>query len=270
MNRWILAGSLSGLLVVAGCGGAEGTVVPMGPVCRTPLCDRPVLEALGYHPFYHKYLDAGGIPVISSEKVEDRALIVAREIVTEMLAHRPDLFEAMRTRGAYVGIMSRNEVTTDIPEHAHLANDPDVDWDERARGLGGTPQNPITTAGEENLLCLVGDRYRGENILVHEFAHAIHLIGIDQIESQIHSELRNLLASVLAQGLWRDTYAGSNPAEYWAEGVQSWFDANQEPQPGIHNHVDTRVELKEYDPLLSTIIERFVGDRSWRPTCPSG
>ena len=73
----------------------------------------------------------------------------------------------------------------------------------------------------------------------------------------------------MALGLWRDTYAGSNPVEYWAEGVQSWFDANQQPQAGIHNHVDTRAELKEYDPLLSTIIERFMGDRNWRPRCPS-
>jgi len=84
----------------------------------------------------------------------------------------------MINRGAYVGIMARTEVTTDIPEHAHLANDPDTDWNQRARSLGGTPNNPITTAGEENLLCLTEDRYRGENILVHEFAHGIHLIGI--------------------------------------------------------------------------------------------
>ena len=264
------AGLLCGPLLIVACGDAAETVVPSGPVCETPLCDRPTLEALGYHPFYRKYVDADGIPVISSEKVEDRALVAAREIVQEMLSHRADVFAAMRTRGAYVGIMARDEVTTDIPEHAHLANDPDVDWDERARGLGGTPQSPITTAGEENLLCLVGDRYRGEDILVHEFAHAIHLIGIDQVESQIHSELRNLHASALAQGLWHDTYAGSNPVEYWAEGVQSWFDANQVPQPGIHNHVDTRAELKEYDPLLSTVIERFMGDGSWRPRCPSG
>ncbi|MYD13299.1 MAG: hypothetical protein F4107_04535 [Gemmatimonadetes bacterium] len=257
-----------GLFLLVACGEGGEVVVPTGPVCQTPLCDRPTLESLGYHPFYRKYVDAGGIPVISSEKTQDRALLVAREIVEEMLAHRPDVFAAMRTRGAYVGIMSRDEVTTDIPEHAHLADDPDVDWDERARGLGGTPQLPITTAGEENLLCLVADRYRGENILVHEFAHAIHLIGIDLVEPQIHSELRNLHASVLALGLWRDTYAGSNPVEYWAEGVQSWFDANQQPQAGVHNHVDTRAELKEYDPLLSTIIERFMGDRDWRPSCP--
>lgn len=254
------------------CGDAATEAVPdePQPLCNTPLCDSAALDALGVHPFYHKYVDAGGIPVISSEKVEDRALLVAKEIVEEMLGHRGDLLEAMRTRGAYVGIMSRDEVTTDIPEHAHLANDPNTDWDQRARGLGGTPSSPITTAGEENLLCLVFDRYRGENILVHEFAHAVHLIGLDMIEPTIHEELQALYDAALGEGLWADTYAATNREEYWAEGVQSWFDVNQDPQEGVHNHVDTRAELKDYDPSLAAVVERFMGDKGWRPECPAG
>ena len=257
---------------LAACGDQPTEAVPEEPqpLCNTPLCDSAALDALGAHPFYHKHVDASGIPVISSEKVEDRALLVAKEIVEEMLGHRGDLLEAMRTRGAYVGIMSRDEVTTDIPEHAHLANDPNTDWDQRARGLGGTLSNPITTAGEENLLCLVFDRYRGENILVHEFAHSIHLIGLDMIEPTIHEELQALYDAALAEGLWADTYAATNREEYWAEGVQSWFDANQDPQEGVHNHVDTRAELKDYDPPLAAVIERFMGDAGWRPECPAG
>ncbi len=258
---------------VVACGdGTDGALepVPEEPVCNTPLCDRTALDALGVDPFYKKYVDAGGIPVISSEKAEDRALLVAKEIVEEMLAYREDVHAAMETRGAYVGIMSRDEVTTDIPEHRHLANDPNVDWNQRARGLGGTLVSPITTAGEENLLCLVADRYRGENILVHEFAHSIHLIGIDMVEPTIHDELQQLYDAALNEGLWSDTYAATNRGEYWAEGVQSWFDVNQNPQEGVHNHVDTRAELRDYDPPLAAVIERFLGDGSWRPECPAG
>lgn len=33
-------------------------------------------------------------------------------------------------------------------------------------------------AGEENLLCLPRDKYTGENILIHEFAHLIDFIGL--------------------------------------------------------------------------------------------
>ena len=47
-----------------------------------------------------------------------------------------------------VGIMAEypKEVTTDIPEHAHLKNDPFTNWDdpltswdERTRGIGEVP-----------------------------------------------------------------------------------------------------------------------------------
>jgi hypothetical protein len=219
--------------------------------------------------FYQKYLDAEGIPVIGSEKVDDAALVMAAEVVVQMLAHRADVHAAMEARGAYVGIMAHDEVTTDIPEHAYLANDSNTDWNQRARGLGGTPNNPITTAGEENLLCLAGDRYAGESILVHEFAHAVHLIGIDAVEPTIHQTLEQMLQEALVQGLWADTYAGSNRQEYWAEGVQSWFDNNQAPQQGIHNDVDTRAELRAYDPPLAALLEQYLGDGSWRPGCPA-
>ena len=57
-------------------------------------------------------------------------------------------------------------------------NDPKTDWDKRARGLGGK----ITSCGEENLLNLKGDRYRSENILIHEFSHAIHRYGIGVVD----------------------------------------------------------------------------------------
>ena len=29
------------------------------------------------------------------------------------------------------------------------------------------------------------------------------------------------------RGLWKGTYAGTNPGEYWAESVQDWYDAGQ-------------------------------------------
>ena len=44
----------------------------------------------------------------------------------------------------------------------------------------------------------------------------------------------------------------STDREYLAEGAQSYFDCNDEQNPpnGIHNHVNTRTELKSYDPVL--------------------
>ena len=35
-------------------------------------------------------MDAGGIPVVSSEKVRDDTLLLARDIINSMLSKRPD------------------------------------------------------------------------------------------------------------------------------------------------------------------------------------
>src|SRR5439155_22737185 len=73
--------------------------------------------ALGFDPFYRKYVDALGIPILSSEKVPDAALLVARDIVIHMLSKRSDLREEMLRKNMRVGVMAQSESTTDIPEH---------------------------------------------------------------------------------------------------------------------------------------------------------
>ena len=64
---------------------------------------------LGLDPFYKKYADAFGIPVVSSEKVPDDALLVARDIVNFMLLKRPDVREAMVGRKSRLLIMAETE-----------------------------------------------------------------------------------------------------------------------------------------------------------------
>ena len=48
--------------------------------------------------FYRKYLDVKGMPVVASDEVADLALQRTYEIVTHMLAGRPDVVKAMVDR----------------------------------------------------------------------------------------------------------------------------------------------------------------------------
>src|SRR5687768_10995643 len=80
----------------------------------------PVPESLGVSPFYKKYVDAMGIPVISSEKVPDAALLVARDIVNTMLAARSDIRKALVARGWRTGVIAEVEMTMDIPEYSKM------------------------------------------------------------------------------------------------------------------------------------------------------
>ena len=187
-------------------------------------------------------------------------MYAAYKTLTAMTDLLPEeVVKSMSDWGAKVVVMAKTEVTTDVPEHAFLKNDPVTDWDKRARGLGGDREDPTTSCAEENVLCLEGDRYWEEDILVHEFAHAIHQLGIVPVYPEIDIELKNALDAALAEGKWVDTYAGSNIYEYWAEGVQSWFNVNKERDPvdGVHNAVNTREELQTYDPVLYSIIAKY-------------
>ena len=64
-------------------------------------------------------------------------------------------------------------------------------------------------------------------------------------------------------------YAGKNRSEYWAEGVQYWFDTNR-TMDHDHNHIHTREQLKKYDPHLAALCKDVLGDTEWRFVSPRG
>jgi hypothetical protein len=233
----------------------------------------PVPASLGVDPFYTKYVDAQGIPVISSDKVPDEALLVARDIINSMLAKRPDLRAAMIKRRWRTGVIAEVEMTMDIPEYSRMkrpgaprdepVNQLDRDYHaNRSRGLGGNP----TTGAEENLLGYPGTRYFGEHIFVHEFAHAIMGGGIRDVDPTMHAEIGEAYKEAMAAGKYvhpgpeaRKHYATTNAGEYWAEGVQWWFFSNfgecfVDQRGSVR--VDTPDEFAAYDPKLNELISR--------------
>lgn len=222
----------------------------------------------GVPAFYTQSISAGGYPIVGSAKVNPFALKEAAYLVDLMLARRPDVREAMIASGSRLCIMARDEFTTDLPEFTWLAKDrqrefPDLDakdfWDARARGLGGSETDPFCSCGEENLLSLEGDPYSTENILIHEFAHNIHLRGMTNVDPTFDERLKATYDAAMKAALWKGKYAATNHHEYFAEGVQSWFDDNRENDHD-HNHVDTRAELLEYDPGLAAMCREVFGD----------
>ena len=62
-------------------------------------------------------------------------------------------------------------------------------------------------------------------------------------------------------------YASRNHAEYWAEGVQCWYNTNR-TMDHDHNHIHTRDGLIGYDPGLAKLCELVLGNNSWRFISP--
>lgn len=231
----------------------------------------------GVPAFYTQRVRAGGFPIVASARVNPYALKEAVYLVERLLAGRPDVREAMIKSGARLCLLAHDEFTTDLPEFSWLAGRPPREfpgisgrdyWDARARGTGGSERDPFCSAAEENLLGYPGDPYAAECILIHEFAHNIHLRGLVNVDPTFDGRLKAAYEASMRAGLWKGKYAAVNPHEYFAEGAQSWFDDNRENDPD-HNHVNTRAELIEYDPALAALCREVFGDAEWRYTRPA-
>jgi alpha-glucosidase len=221
-----------------------------------------VPQALNLPPFYKKYLDAYGISIISSQNVSNEALLTAREIITGMLSMRKDIARKMVEKMCKIIIIGAKEQVCDIPEYANICTTPDsiAFWNKRARGFGDdNPVNPNASCGEENLICLAADRYEGENILIHEFAHLIHSVGIVGVNPGFNKELETVMNHAKEKGLWMNTYALTNKEEYFAETVQSFFNCNRysEKPNGVHNENNRREKLKLYDPEMYKLLLQY-------------
>ncbi|HEY0113125.1 MAG TPA: glycoside hydrolase [Allosphingosinicella sp.] len=255
--------------------GALALAVLASPALSVPVGPPPA--ALRLHPFYAKYVNAGGIPVIGSARAPEAALLRAREIVIAMLARRPDLRAELVRQGARVGVMAEEETTTDLPEQSHwkkpvrsdqrltmcelkhfasieAMSDRDY-WNSRARGTGGI----FTTVGAENLLAKPGSRYFGENILVHEFSHAI-LGAVERADPPLYAAIGRAYSAARAAGRWKGDYASVTLQEYWAEGTQFWFNTNMLSRLKEAQIVSDR-DLRRYDPALASVLKRVYGSR---------
>lgn len=234
---------------------------------RLRLMDPPekVRQELTLSPFYKKCVVLDGLAVVGSNKVNDFALLEAAYVVDQMLAGRGDLRQALIRNKVRVAVMAAGEFTTTIPEHSDL--EPAIYWNKRARGLGATQVRPAVSCGEENLLQYRGDPYHGESILVHEFGHAIHEMALKDLDKTFDGRLAAAYDAALREQLWKGTYAATNRSEYWAEGVQSWFDCNR-PRDRQHNGVTTRAALKKHDARLAELLAQVFAKNEWRYVLP--
>ncbi len=254
---------LSPLLVclLFACSAASGDEVGDTEAAATaaPACvvKRPPAE-LGLDPFYTKYCSARGIPVVAHASVSDAAVQQAARVIGAMIERLPSVPAGYKRDHVRFGIVGAHQLITDMPEYAFPHLPPTAD--ERMRGLADTP---LSSDAEENVLCWEQDRWRRENIMIHEFAHTVQWY----MDARFQERVDRAYDAALGRGLYRDLYAGTNQQEYWAEGVQNFF--------GVHAHGEgepgpiTADDLRAYDPeLYGVIADVFRGVRM-PPVCPA-
>lgn len=124
--------------------------------------------------------------------------------------------------------------------------------------MGGKDKCSI---GEEDLLCVRNQRYREEDILVHEFSHSIVSNMGEEFSSRVDAAYRNALGEKLYPS---GIYMMANPQEYWAEGTQAWFDATI--RTDVNGGYNTRAKLEAHDPTLAALLKRVYGSIRLQPT----
>jgi alpha-glucosidase len=210
--------------------------------------------------FYAKFVDVQGLPVVAAADVADEALQRTHELVSHLLAGRPDVLAAMVQNGTRLIIIGKDQVYTDMPEYRNRPNPAYLN--ERVRGTGGFD---VTSFGEENLLNLPLDRYDDESIAVHEFCHTIDA-ALNRIDPAWNERLRRTYRHAIEGGRWKNAYAASNAGEYWAEICQCYFDCNR-INNWNHASIGTREQLQDYDPAGFDLVQttfRLTPENDWR------
>lgn len=256
------------LLPAAGC--KKDTDYPPQQIFKpeVPPTNLPSPPAtLSLHPFYKKYVDADGIPIISSEYTVDDALLNAKKTVLNMLGSLHDSIKnRIITYKVKVAIISQFEETNSLPEYAHFP-----DSKNSSRGYGATAQQPVMCTSEQNLVCGKGminfDNHGGQDILTHEFAHSIHLVGFPY--PYFDDTLMQTFKKAMDKKLWDSTYSATNHLEYWAVGVQLWYNCTQLDVPvnGTTIRLRSREGLKEYDPELYDLIAQYFTAQAIKTGC---
>ncbi len=240
----------------------------------TPQQVAPPPASLELDPYYRKYLDAGGIPVVASSNVDDAELYHARDIIVAMLSDRPDILAAMVANRFRVIIYEDDgcrgpfqvpELRDDLPP--------------------GRCTNTVGLATIQG----IADRLTGQVLLViealgvapaflpycnfifvHEFAHLVdyalsyRLPGPAVFDPGFRPRVQSAYNAAIAAGLYQDAYAATSPREYWAEAVTFWFLPDM--LTGLVRTPAHVSELVHYDPPAARLVEEVFGDAAL-PDC---
>ena len=222
--------------------------------------------------FYAKELDYHGLPIKGAAVVADAAFYEAWRHIDNLLRHNPMILQNLLRAGSEVHIIGKDQGQTDLPEFRRqkgvpLRENPPITLDERARGMGGRD----CSCGEENLLKLPGDRYRGRDILSHEFTHTIHGYGVSKNVRELVSKTYE---SARKKKLWETPsgtpiYAGSNENEYLAE-LALWYVGGRGDWPQSMPPMQSGPEfIKKYDPEGYNLVDDlFSGRLNVQPVTP--
>ena len=244
-----------------------------------------------------KYVWCRGFSILGSNKVSDKAMLEADRIVRNMFRYRHDILKAIIDANVQLAVIAPGQSPKEVPYVKRIRRK----WFVKKEG-SPAKQTPLfrLSTDESNLLRLTGNPAPGENLLIHDMALLMYYIaglretdpeydkrryvqqyekGLERVDCRFDEKVGKLYRNAKKKNLWAGTPAVKNRFNYFAEAVQSFFNANQivtldaeSPAFGRNHPVNTRQQLQAYDPDIAL----FVGDIfkhpervDWRYSKPS-
>ena len=189
--------------------------------------------------------------------------------------------------GARLVVLGRHEKLCDLPEFQDARKKPVFD---EVRYLDYTPSLKLMVVSEENVLRLPKEPFAGKHMVVSVFAKGLYhvtalrpvLVDFDKQRNKQQYELRvkrldiefdrsllNIYDTACKSGLWKGAPAARDRVEYWAAGVEAYFDAAGAGHPPHYadRPITTREALKTHDPALYSLVDETMAYKEhvdWR------
>ena len=206
---------------------------------------------LNADPYYQKYLNAGGVPILAPETVSDEELRRTQATIFGMVADRPDLLDVLASENTRILLYDKEKGgPAQLPE---FADDSDSKFSgvftETSYGLAVVAPTMTT--------------YHCNETLIHEIAHALdYAIRIQEWnayrESGFKQARNQTYLSAMEAGLWAGRYESTVSQEFWAEMVVHWL------RPDLFRTQFGLSDLSEYDSKAARLVEHYLGN----PTLP--
>jgi alpha-glucosidase len=227
-----------------------------------------------FDAYYTKFTFAREFPVLGSKQVSDEALLAANDTVRKMFAYRHDILKALIVDGARLVVLGRDEKLSALPEFKDAKNAAELD---HVRYFDYSPTLKLMVVPEENVLRLPKEPFAGKCMTVSVFAKGFYRVAgqrpvdpefenrrakqqyelrVKRLDVEFDKKVTALFEAATENKLWRGTAAARDRFEYWAAGVEAYFDASGTGTApnGADRPITTREALKAYDPDLYALV----------------
>jgi hypothetical protein len=198
-------------------------------------------------------------------------MLEADRIVRNMFRYRHDILKAIIDANVQLAIITPGRSPKEIPHVKRIRRK----WFVKEQTLPAKKDPPFRFATpESNLLESASNPAPGQNLLIRDMALLTYYItglretdpeydkrrhvqqyekGLERIDSRFDEKVSKLYRKAKKQSLWSGTPAVKNRFNYFAEAVQSFFNANRIVISANH-HINTREQLQAYDPDIALLV----------------